>query len=313
MLMVSAFLVSCGEDRETVAGMTEPTAKIRLYPEGQDVDMGIVEDGVQITSGPVCNNHIDTLVTEDSWAKIGDNAWIELYIPEKCNGQMVVVCPGGGYNTISYYNEGTHVAYHLTQRGYAACVVVYRMPNYHHQLPLTDVQNAFRYCRYHAADWGVDQIGIFGGSAGAHLAACASTLYEDEVTRPDFSILLYGVLSFDVAGMGGGTRRRLTTRQDDEESLVQRYSCTRNVTPDTPPTFLALSADDKTVSPEYSIEYYRVCRANGVPVQMHIYPSGGHGWGFSTPDLAEEDKLGPYRQAFFDALFAFLESLRPEA
>ena len=126
-------------------------------------------------------------------------------------GDKSTFVPGGGYTNLAMRHEGYWVAEWLNERGIAACILVYRMPRgTHHQAPIIDVQNAFRYCRHHAPEWGVRQIGVMGFSAGGHLAACASTLYVDEVTRPDFSILVYPVITFDETVKKKGTLEQMT-------------------------------------------------------------------------------------------------------
>ena len=132
-------------------GMTAPTRVVRLYPEGQAAGRGIVENGVAVTQGPGEVTRSDT--TEFYWERDGslnavsDSARVVLYLPEACNGQLILVCPGGGYNELMFRSEGTFAAQCLTARGYAVGIVCYRMPMGHATAPLTDVQNAFRYCR----------------------------------------------------------------------------------------------------------------------------------------------------------------------
>ena len=144
-----------------------PTKTVFLYPQGQNVNQGIVEEGVAVTQGPLVSNGLEGPETADEWGgiqNITDSARIDIFIPEKPNGQMVITCPGGGYWGISTWNEGDYVAKWMNDRGIACAVVKYRMPNGHYQVPLQDVQNAFRYCRHHSQDWGIKQIGVMGFS-----------------------------------------------------------------------------------------------------------------------------------------------------
>ena len=341
-------------------GMTAPTKVVHLYPKGQHVDEGIVENGIEITLGPGEANRTDT--TEFYWDRdgslnaVGDSARIVLYLPQlshpadeqgDCppnspgsphsnnaspapgNGQMILICPGGGYNELMFRSEGTYAAQVLTARGYSVGIVCYRMPTGHASIPLTDVQNAFRYCRYHAAEWGIKQIGIMGMSAGGHLAACASTLWTDAVTRPDFAVLFYPVVSADPALIHRGSYRKLTgldreTIDDAAKALntneippsikeaceqIKRYTPDRNVTPGTPPTLLLHSIDDG-VNPAQSLSYFAALTEAGVNAEMHIFPQGGHGWGFNVLETAGRDRLGSSRQVFYAALFSFLDDLR---
>ena len=138
-----------------------PTCTLRLYPEGQGVDKGIVENGVQVTLGPGESNGIsapEKMHENGNIGLIGDDARIDLYIPKKCKGKMVVVCPGGGYSIVSSFNEGAYVADWFYRQGVAVCVLKYRLPNRHWNVALTDVQKAFRYCRSHAAQRGVEKL-----------------------------------------------------------------------------------------------------------------------------------------------------------
>ena len=283
-------------------GLHEPTATVLLYPEGQDVDRGIVEGGVAITPGPGESNGLTgpEAVKEPSRniSNVGDSARMILYLPERPNGQMVVICPGGGYTNLAMRHEGHWVAEWLTARGIAACVLVYRMPmGVHPQVPVTDVQNAFRYCRHHAAEWGVRQIGVMGFSAGGHLAACASTLFEDTVTRPDFSILVYPVITFDQTVKKKGTLEQMTDG-GKRKDLLAYYSLENRVSEQTPPALLLCCEDDKGVVPEHSWRYFEQLRLHGVSGELHIFPAGGHGWGWKTPDhTGKDDPLGDETRA----------------
>lgn len=250
---------------------TEPDVDVNLYPEGQ-------EDG---------------------------NARIQVYLPHNPNGQMVVVCPGGGYSTVCVKKEEEDVAKWMSRRGIATCVVTYRLPNQCPELPLADVQNAFRYCRAHAEEWGINQIGVMGFSAGGHLAAMASNLYVDEVTKPDFSVLIYPVINLDDHQ---GTCSNLVGK---DKKLKKYYNMASRVTKDTPRTFLGLSQNDKVVDIDSSISYYESLKAAGVMAEMYIFPQGGHGYGFLNEEiLGRKDGLGAYRSLFSDCLEQFLKHVK---
>lgn len=294
----------------------KPTQTFLLYPEGQNVDKGL-----EGALGPGESNGLtgeEYLLANGANGNISDNARIDLYLPEKPNGQMVIVCPGGAYEYVAVYNEGVHVADWMTKNGITLAVVRYRMPNGHWEIPLRDVQNAFRFCRANASRWGVNQIGVMGFSAGGHLAACTSNMFTDEITRPDFSILIYPVITMDWEYTHEGTRNNLLGKDeswDDQElkaELVERYSMEKNVTAATPQTFLAHSTDDKGVPVSNSINYYNSLIENGVSAEMHIYPTGGHGWGFNKDIYIGKgkDKLGYARQEFEASLKRWLESIR---
>lgn len=315
LVSVSAlFVVGCAPGRAGVGarGMDEPSRIVHLYPEGQDVDMGIVEDGVAVTLGPAVSNRIDTL--EFWWEADGSlnnvqDARLLLYLPPSPHkDQMIIACPGGGYGGLTARTEGLYAAKELTRLGYPVAVLYYRLPNGHHQVPITDVQNALRYCRYHAGEWGVRQIGVMGASAGGHLAACASTLYTDAVTRPDFTVLLYPVTTL-LDGKVKGTIKKIA--EGGKPELVEMFDCVRNVTADTPPAAMFHSADDG-VSQEHSYRYHEALCAAGVHSSLNIFPYGRHGWGFSTMLTCGKDPLGPYRPIFFELLTTFLDDVRDE-
>lgn len=249
---------------------------------------------------------------------VSDLARVDLYFPKKPSGQMVVVCPGGGYSKLSTYNEGLYVADWMLSKGITVAVVKYRIPDGHWTVPLEDVHNAFRYCRANAGKWKVDQIGVMGFSAGGHLAACASNLYVDEVTKPDFSILIYPVITFDFNIFSSRTRPSLI---GDEEKwagneqklseLADYFSMEKRVGPETPQTFISHCTDDKTLV-ENSLLYYKSLVTHKVPVEMHIWKSGGHGWGFSSEKIVGKgnDKLGAHRQDFYTVLEHWLQNIR---
>ncbi|MBE6251356.1 MAG: alpha/beta hydrolase [Bacteroidales bacterium] len=240
-------------------------------------------------------------------------ARVDLYFPEKPNGQMVIVCPGGGYAIVSSYNEGVYVADWMLKQGITVAVVKYRLPNGNHGVPYEDVANAFRYCRNNAKKWNVDQIGVMGFSAGGHLAATASNLWTDAITRPDFSILIYPVITLTPGTTHHGTHKNLLgEKRMVQERYMDKYSLEKQAGRQTPPTFLALCSDDKTVPAENSLIYYNRLIEMDVPTEMHIWPSGEHGWGFSSEEFTGKgkDKFAYAREDFYELLAAWLKNLR---
>jgi acetyl esterase/lipase len=207
----------------------------------------------------------------------------------------VVICPGGGYGILAYDWEGSDIARWLNSQGIAAFVLKYRLPGSKsnivpHKSPLMDAQRALRMVRFHAEQWNIDpgKIGIMGFSAGGHLASTLSTHYDrgdpsstdpmEQVScRPDFSILVYPVISFSDPFTHSGSRRNLLGENPDPE-LVKDFSNELQVTEDTPPAILIHSEDDKTVPVENSLLYFKALRANGITSELHIYPYGGHGF-----------------------------------
>jgi acetyl esterase/lipase len=222
---------------------------------------------------------------------------IAVFLPSKKNasGEAVVICPGGGYNILAYDWEGSDIARWLNSHGIAAFVLKYRLPGSKsnvvpHKSPLMDAQRAVRMVRYNAERWHIDQdkIGIMGFSAGGHLASTLSTHFdsgdpssvdpiERASCRPDFSLLVYPVISFTGEFTHSGSRNALLGENPDEE-LVEYYSNELQVTEQTPPAILIHSDDDTGVPVENSIVYYQALRAHKIPSELHIYPYGGHGY-----------------------------------
>ena len=152
-----------------------------------------------------------------------------------------------------------------------------------------------------------------GFSAGGHLAATASNLWTDAVTRPDFSILIYPVITLTPGTTHHGTHKNLLGEKNMvKEKYLDRYSLEKQACRFTPPTFLALSSDDATVPVENSLRYYNKLVDVAVPVEMHIWPTGGHGWGFSSEKFKGKgkDKFAYARAEFEASLERWLEALR---
>ncbi|HKX00427.1 MAG TPA: alpha/beta hydrolase [Bryobacteraceae bacterium] len=227
-----------------------------------------------------------------------DKPDITIYLPAS-NGVSsgVVVCPGGGYQVLAMDHEGRQIAQWLNERGVAAFVLKYRLgPRYHHPIELGDAQRALRFVRFHARDYGVapDKIGIWGFSAGGHLASTAGTHFdsgnpsaEDPIdrmsSRPDFLILCYPVISFITPYAHRGSLRNLLGDHPDPK-LVASLSNETQVTAQTPPTFLFHTDGDTGVPAENSVLFYLALRKAGVPAEMHIYERGPHGVGLALFD-----------------------------
>lgn len=255
----------------------------------------------------------ETITSSGQIGNISDLARCDIYFPKKPNGQMIVICPGGGYAIVSSYNEGIYAAAWFLERGITVCVVKYRLPNGHCTVPHSDIENAFRYCRAHAAEWGVNQIGVMGYSAGGHLAATTSTMWTEQQTRPDFSILIYPVITMEVGLTHKGTREKLITDKAIwKEHISEKYSLENQVTRFTPPTFIAHCSDDFVVPVENTLRYYNRLVDNDVQAEMHIWPKGGHGWGFNEDRYIGEgkDRFSYARQDYYSVLDAWLKRIR---
>jgi acetyl esterase/lipase len=220
---------------------------------------------------------------------------VYLPAPEKANGAAVVICPGGGYGVLAVDHEGYAIAAWLNDMGVAGIVLKYRLPSDAIMEdksvgPLQDAQEAIRIVRRRADEWHINpkRIGIIGFSAGGHLASTASTHFADQVykpvdatsARPDFSILLYPVISMEPPNVHMGSRNNLLGRTPSQE-LIESFSNERRVTADTPPTFLVHSEDDNGVPVGNSISYFEALVKNKVPAELHIYQKGGHGYGLA--------------------------------
>ncbi len=223
-----------------------------------------------------------------------DKPSLTIYLPpsDKANGTAVVVCPGGGYGMLATGHEGKDPADWLNRHGIAAFVLRYRLgPRYHHPAPIQDAQRALRLVRSRAKEWNLDpkRIGIWGFSAGGHLASTLATHFDDGKPdaddpiervscRPDFAILCYPVITLRPPVTHDGSRHNLLGANPDE-SLVASLCNDEQVTEKTPPTFLFHTDEDKAVPPENSILFYQALRKKKVPAELHIYEKGPHGIG----------------------------------
>jgi acetyl esterase/lipase len=269
-----------------INGFSQPVT-IKLWPEGipgSKADPSYIEK-ITTTEGRI--TWCEKVVTPD--------LTVFLPAPEKANGAAVLICPGGGYGVLAFDHEGNAIAKWLNDNGIAGIILKYRLPSDQIMTdksigPLQDAQEAMRVIRRNAAEWRINpgRIGVIGFSAGGHLASTLSTHYAEKVyeakdntsARPDFSLLIYPVVSFDTAITHMGTRNNLIGLKPDEKQ-VKRFSNELQITPDTPPAFLVHSADDDAVPVMNSIGYFRGLQKNKIPVELHIFQKGGHGYGLS--------------------------------
>ncbi|WP_019947284.1 alpha/beta hydrolase [Hymenobacter aerophilus] len=221
---------------------------------------------------------------------------------DKANGTAVIICPGGGYESLSITKEGYQVAERLNEMGITAFVLKYRLPNDaaqpdKTQAPLLDAQQAVRLVREQAAKFNVqpNRIGMLGFSAGGHLAASAGTHFIDPLgpnpgntsVRPDFLMLIYPVITLTDSLTHAGSRTRLLGPTPSAEQLRQ-YSAELQVSDRTPPTFLVHAQDDKSVPVQNSLLFYQACLHHRVPTEMHLYAKGGHGFGLRNPTTPDD-------------------------
>lgn len=261
-----------------------------------------------LTAQPDYLRAVDTPTTEPLWSGAvpgalgtadADTPTLTLYQPNRmqATGALVVICPGGGYQNLAMDHEGHQVARWFTSRGVAAAIVKYRLgPKYRHPAPLQDVLRAIRVVRSRAAELNVkpDRIGVMGFSAGGHLASSAATLFalkaaqvadglEAVSSRPDFAILGYPVIVFGADVTHKGSQRNLIG-ESPAADLVAQLSTDRQVTAETPPTFLFHTTEDTAVPPQNSIAFYLALKNAGVPAELHVYEKGRHGVGLAPED-----------------------------
>lgn len=242
------------------------TFELPLWPAGAPNSNGLTGTEEDLEGGRVAN------VIKPS---------ITVYKADKPNGMAIIMCPGGGYARLAMNHEGHDMAPWLNAQGITYIVLKYRMPNGHYEVPLSDAEQAIRLVRQHAKEWNIrpDRIGIMGASAGGHLAASLATLYNSNETRPDFQILFYPVISMVPGMTHGGSRQKLLGNKPSQE-LEDKYTLEKQVNERTPQAFIMLSADDGAVPPANGIHYFEALLQHQVPATLHVYPTGGHGWGF---------------------------------
>ncbi|WCT12899.1 alpha/beta hydrolase [Mucilaginibacter jinjuensis] len=220
---------------------------------------------------------------------------------DKANGTAVVICPGGGYQHLSMDKEGYKIAEKLNELGITAFVLKYRLPSDYIMVdktigPLQDAQRAIQMVRQNAAKWGIDptKVGIMGFSAGGHLASTEATHYGKAVIantdntnlRPDFAILIYPVITMTEVSHKGSKENLLGKTPSQE--MIDLYSNEKHVTKDIPPTFIVHCQDDDVVPIQNSLMFYQALTDNHVNAEIHVYQSGGHGFGLHNPRSHED-------------------------
>ena len=215
-----------------------------------------------------------------------DTAEITVYLPDskKATGRAVVCCPGGGYSHLAMDHEGHQWATFFNNQGIALIVLKYRMPHGNPMIPISDAEQAIKIVRKNAVEWHIDRtnVGIMGFSAGGHLASTIAT-HSTGDAAPNFQILFYPVITMDPAFTHKGSHDNLLgTNHSKKEMrrLETDYSNDLRVNRTTPRAFIALSDDDKAVPAANGFSYYEYLYKYDVPASIHIYPTGGHGWGY---------------------------------
>lgn len=268
---------------------------LSIMLHAQDLVLPLWPEGIP------CKNELETGI--DERASIG-RVIREVHEPEMVaffpseaqrNGTSVVICPGGGYTILAWDWEGTKMAKWFNSFGVTAFVVKYRLPHWESedcrdQVALMDAQRAMRIVRSRANDWQLDptRVGVMGFSAGGHLASTLSTHFdygdstatnpvEQLSCRPDFSVLMYPVVTMDSTFAHMGSRRNLIGATPDA-AAIEHFSNEKQITAETPPAILIHADDDKAVLPENSVEYYLGLRKHNILASLHIFQGGGHGF-----------------------------------
>jgi acetyl esterase/lipase len=259
--LLAAGLVSAAHAQQLPAGIPPPIA---LWPHGAPGALGNSE---------------------------ADRPRLYALLPQKrSTSTAVLVIPGGGYQHLAIGYEGLQIAGWLNSQGIPAFLLDYRVAPYHFPGPIEDGEQALRLIHERAAEFGVDpnRIGVWGFSAGGHLASTLGTLCTGkgeevggatvECPRPAFLVLAYPVITMEKPLAHAGSRANLLGPNPDE-ALAHRLSNQFNVTADTPGTFLFATTRDPTVPVENSLDFYRALERAHVPAELHLYDYANHGCG----------------------------------
>jgi len=246
---------------------------------------------------------------------------VDVYLPakDKATGTGIVIFPGGGYYFVSTHTEGLITAKWLNANGIAAFVCNYRCRSYKHPVPFWDAQRAIRIVRSRAAQFGIkaDRIGVWGCSAGGHLASTLCVHYKetfgrkpidkiDKISaRPDFSCLLYPVISMRKDVTHGGSRSNLLGANPSGE-LIAKLSNDEQVDAKTPPAFLVHSKIDPAVKYANSKRYHEALKAKGVATEYHLLETGTHGGGA----MDNKPSIRGSKEHFADAFLKWLKQIQ---
>jgi acetyl esterase/lipase len=265
-----------------------------ILAHAQEKSLPLYPGGVP-NAKPIPKTYIEKI--DKDWIYKVTAPTIIRYLPEKglANGTSIIIFPGGGYSGLSMENEGSNIARAFNKIGVTAFVVKYRLPSDSIMVdktigPLQDAQQAVLMVRKNADKWGLktDKRGIIGFSAGGHLASTAGTHFDKVVivdkdnisVRPDFVMLLYPVISFGPMAHVG-SRENLIGKTPTTD-LVNLYSNEKQITSNTPPTFLVHAEDDDVVPVQNSLMFYDALLNAKVKAEMHLFQSGGHGFGLNN-------------------------------
>lgn len=259
--------------------------ELKVWPNGAPLNNGLSYSKLE------ADVHAPSAISE---------AILYVYPAEHPNGQAILDCPGGGYAMLAMDHEGHNMADWMNAQGITYAVLKYRMPNGHKDVPLSDAQEAMRIMRRHAKEWCFEQLGVMGSSAGGHLASTLATHFTDD-SRPDFQILFYPVITMNPTYTHMGSHDNLLGKNVDKQ-IEKEYSNELQIKPNTPPAFIMHSSDDDLVPVDNSINYYKALTAQKISASLHIYPVGGHGWGY-------RDSF-PYKRQWTGELEQWLKALQ---
>lgn len=218
---------------------------------------------------------------------------MDVYLPvEDCaTGRAVVACPGGSYNHLNMPPAESWVRF-FTNRGIAAVILKYHLPDGSGEEAISDVIDAFATLRAKAEEWRInpEDIGIAGYSAGGHLASLMATRYQKAI-RASFQILFYPVTTMFEDFGDANCRNNFLGEDKMSEQIEAKYSAIKQITPDTPRAFIVVCSDDDIVKPFNSANYYVKLQEQGIPSQLIVYPLGKHGWGIGVGDFPYTDDL----------------------
>ena len=247
----------------TMVKAVEPVT-LTLWEKGAPTDNGLDPNGEN-------NSNLD-------WITGVTNSTVTVYPAENPNGTTLLMCPGGAYFGLAGMHEGSDLAKPLNDKGVTLAVLKYRLPNGHSEVPADDVWRAVELLNQNAGKFGIDvnKIGIGGASAGGHLASTVATHPREGMTPFAFQMLVYPVVTMK-QGTHGGSRENLLGK-NPTDSMLDYYSNELHVSPSSPQAFIIVSANDDVVPVENSLNYFEALKANKVPVYLHVFPNGGHGW-----------------------------------
>lgn len=227
---------------------------------------------------------VDSEVEESAyWISNVTKPELYVYPAANPNGKAMLMCPGGGYVGVAISHEGKELAPLLNDEGITLAVLKYRVPNGNKNVPAEDVYEALRILNQRADQWGIDpgKIGIGGASAGGHLASTVATHLSTELPPLYFQVLFYPVITMEDGVTHAGSKNNLLGPNPSPDDIYY-YSNETQVSEATAPAFIMVSADDEVVPMENSQRYFKALQEKNSRSELHVYPTGGHGWGTNS-------------------------------